>query len=142
MCLSLQAWCLARHKSPSLQPYGSHYHSFSKVCWPLRGPLTLHYASFSISFSLTVSVVLSPGLILSLAVCPCYSVSVSLPLSCLPSQCLLATIVSPSDCTPLSLSLSHFLSSHLPPPPSLPLSLHGSPAHLPKPLLASRVPNL
>lgn len=80
VCLTLQAWSLPGHKSPSLQPYGSHYHSLSRICWPLPGPLTLRYASFSISFSLTVSVILSPKLILSLAVYTCYSQSLSLSL--------------------------------------------------------------
>lgn len=91
VCLSLQAWSLARHKSPSLQPHGSHYHSLSKVCWPLRGPLTLHYASFSISFFshclcrplsgtyslfgcmyVLLSLCLSPSVLPVLSVSPCY----------------------------------------------------------------------
>lgn len=89
--------------------------------------LSLHYASFSTSFSLAIPAP-SPRPLLSLAIGTC-------TLSPLPAPQWLC-VRSPSDCTHLSLSLSCFLIFS-------PLSHSlGSPAHLPKPLLAGCVPNL
>lgn len=117
VCLSLQAWSLARHKSPSLQPYGSHYHSLSKVCWPLRGPLTLHYASFSISFSLCLCRPLSRTY--SLFGCMSLLLSLCLSPSVLPALSVSLLLLYLQVTAHLSLSLPFSLLS----PPSSPHSL-------------------
>lgn len=102
LCLSLSrvpfTFCFS--PSPSL-PSEAHPGIFLCGCSP-PGSLTLSYASFSVSVSLTACHPPST-LLLSLAVRSCYSVSVSL-LPCLPSQCPLApVIVSPSVSAHLSL---------------------------------------
>lgn len=55
-CLLLQAWSFPGHKFPSLQPYGSYYHSLSRTCWPSLG-LSLFTMLLSLSpfFSLSLS---------------------------------------------------------------------------------------
>lgn len=104
---------------PSL-PSDAHPRYLSLQAWSLPGSLTLYYASFSVCFSHCLCHPLS-RLLLHLAVCTCYSGSVSLLLPCLPSQYPLAPIiVSPSVSAHLSLPFP--LLSPPPPPPPLFLS--------------------
>lgn len=107
----------------------------ARVCRPSLA-LSLFIMLPSQSLFLIVSAVLSPRRLLSLTTwtCSSQSLSLSLPLPCLPSQRLLApVIIFPGNS-------AHLYPSSLLPSP-LP-SLHGGPAHLPKPLLAGCVPNL
>lgn len=113
---------------PSL-PSDAHPRYLSLQAWSLPGSLTLYYASFSVSVSLTVTAILSPGSSslwlsvlatqsLSPSFCLAYPLSIPLLYHCI-SKCL---------CTPLS-PISSPLLSPPPPPPLLSLSLGAQPTY-------------
>ena len=88
LCLFLQAWSFPGHKFPSLQPYGSHYHSLSRTHWPSLG-LSLFtmllslspFLSLSLSSSLQDSSIFGCYVTATRSLCPSHSTLPALSVS-------------------------------------------------------------